>query len=123
MSGYRELQVYERSYQAARAIYRITKEFPKEEQYGMVDQMRRASLSIALNIAEGYAKKESQQEFKRFLLMAMGSANEMEVLIDFAGDEGYISEETHEKAAKEYAAIGKMLNRMIQRVNEKASRI
>ena len=123
MSGYRKLQVYERSYQAARAIYRITKEFPKEERYGMVDQMRRASLSIALNIAEGYAKKESQQEFKRFLLMAMGSANEMEVLINFAGDEGYISKETHEKAAEEYATIGKMLNRMIQRVNEQASEI
>ena len=123
MSGYKELKVYQKSYQAARAIYRITKEFPEEEKYGMTSQMRRASMSIALNIAEGYAKRESQQEFKRFLMMAIGSANEMEVLIDFAGDEGYISKETHEKAAEEYATIGKMLNRMIQRVNEQASEI
>ena len=118
MSGYRELQVYERSYQAARAIYRMTKGFPKEEQYGMTDQMRRSSLSIALNIAEGYAKRESQQEFKRFLMMALGSANEMEVLIEFARDEGYISEEQYEKATEEYEAIGKMLNRMIQAVKK-----
>ena len=123
MSGYRELHVYEKSYQAARAIYRMTKGFPKEEQYGMTDQMRRSSLSIALNIAEGYAKRESQQEFKRFLLMALGSANEMEVLIEFARDEGYISEEQHEKAAEEYAAIGKMLNRMIQAVSDRTSKI
>ena len=120
MEGYRELKIYEKSYQAARAIYRITKEFPEEEKYGMTSQMRRASMSIALNIAEGYAKRESQQEFKRFLMMAIGSANEMEVLIDFAKDFGYISEETHRKAIEEYETIGKMTNQMIKRVCERA---
>ncbi len=118
MSGYKELKVYQKSYQAARAIYRITKEFPEEEKYGMTSQMRRASMSIALNIAEGYAKRESQQEFKRFLMMAIGSANEMEVLADFAEDFGYISKETHLKATEEYRAIGKMLNRMIKEVSK-----
>ena len=120
MEGYRELKIYEKSYQAARAIYRITKEFPEEEKYGMTSQMRRASMSIALNIAEGYAKRESQQEFKRFLMMAIGSANEMEVLIDFAKDFGYISEETHRKAREEYETIGKMTSQMIKRVSERA---
>ena len=107
MSGYKELAVYERSYQAAKAVYRMTERYPKEEIYGMTNQMRRASLSIALNIAEGYVKRESQQEFKRFLMMAKGSANEMEVLIEFSADMGYITEETYVKAKREYETIGR----------------
>ena len=71
--GYRQLQVYERSYKAALAVYRMTKGFPESEEYGMTSQMQRAGISVALNIAEGYAKKSSQEEFKRFLLMALGS--------------------------------------------------
>ena len=59
----------------------MTKRFPEREKYGMTSQMQRAGISVALNIAEGYAKKSSQEEFKRFLLMALGSANEMSVLI------------------------------------------
>ena len=67
MGEYRELKIYEKSYKAALAIYRMTETFPKEEKYGIISQMRRASISIALNIAEGNAKRESKQEFKRFL--------------------------------------------------------
>ena len=85
---YRRMQVYERSYKAGLAVYRMTKSFPEEEKYGMTSQMRRASVSIPLNIAEGYAKRSSQGEFKRVLLMAIGSANEISVLIDCAKDLG-----------------------------------
>lgn len=60
MGGYRDLQVYERSYTAARAIYKMTEKFPKEEIYGMTNQMRRAALSIPMNIAEGYAKLDTR---------------------------------------------------------------
>ena len=116
--GYRQLQVYERSYKAALAVYRMTKRFPEREKYGMTSQMQRAGISVALNIAEGYAKKSSQEEFKRFLLMALGSANEMSVLIDFSKDLGYITKEEYKKASREYEEIGKMLNKFIQTVNE-----
>ena len=116
--GYRQLQVYERSYKAALAVYRMTKRFPEREKYGMTSQMQRAGISVALNIAEGYAKKSSQEEFKRFLLMALGSANEMSVLIDFSKDLGYITEEEYKKASREYEEIGKMLNKFVQTVNE-----
>ena len=114
--GYRKLQVYERSYKAGLAVYRMTERFPEEEKYGMSSQMRRAGVSIPLNIAEGYAKRSSQGEFKRFLQMAIGSANEMSVLIDFAKDLGYIPQEQYETAKAEYEEIGKMLNKMIQTV-------
>ena len=114
--GYKQLQIYERSYKAALAIYRLAKEFPETEKFGITSQMQRASTSIALNIAEGYAKKSSQEEFKRFLMMALGSANEMSVLIDFSKDLGYINKVQYEKASQEYDEIGKMLNKFIQSV-------
>ncbi len=119
MSGYKELKIYERSYRAAKATYEMTESYPKEENYGMAGQIRRAALSIPMNIAEGYAKRESQEEFKRFLKMAIGSANEVLVLLDFSYDVGYIGEETHKKAVAEYEAIAKMLNTFIQSIKKR----
>ena len=98
----------------------MTEGFPKEERYSITDQMKRASLSVTLNIAEGYAKRESQAEFKRFLMMSVGSANEMSVLIDFAKDLGYIGEERYMKAAREYDEISRMLNSFIASVDKKS---
>ena len=114
--GYKDLQIYQRSYKAALAVYRMVEEFPESEKYALINQMQRASTSIALNIAEGYARKNSQAEFKRFLQMAIGSANEMSVLLDFSKDLGYITENQHEKASKEYDEIGRMLNKFIQSI-------
>ena len=116
--GYEKLEVYERSYKAGLAVYRMTRTYPKEEIYAMTDQMRRASVSIPLNIAEGYAKRSSQEEFRRFLLMAIGSSNEMSVLIEYSKDLGYMSEEQYVKASKEYDEIGRMLNSLIKAVGK-----
>ena len=115
-AGYRKLQVYERSYTAALAVYRLTQEFPKEELNGLTGQIRRASLSIPLNIAEGYAKKESQKEFKRFLMMALGSTDEVRVLLEFAKDLGYVEETRYVKASTEYEEIKRMLSVLISKV-------
>ena len=117
--GYRKLEVYEKSYRSAVEIYRMTADFPKEERYGITDQMRRASVSIALNVAEGYARRESQEELKRFLRMAVGSAAEMQVLIDFARELGYIREERYKEAKEAYETIGKMLNAFIRKLKER----
>ena len=116
--GYERLEVYERSYRAGLAVYKMTKAYPKEEIYAITDQMRRASVSIPLNIAEGYAKRSSQEEFRRFLLMAIGSSNEMSVLIEYSKDLGYISEKQYEKASREYDEIGRMLNSFIQSISK-----
>ena len=97
----------------------MTVGFPNEERYGITNQLRRAALSIPLNIAEGYAKRESQEEFKRFLMMALGSSNEVLVLIDFSKDVGYISDAKHKKAFAEYEEIASMLNSFIQSVKTK----
>ena len=120
MSGFRELEVYRRSYTVAKAVYEMTKNFPAEEKYGITNQMRRSALSIPMNIAEGYAKRESQREFKRFLLMAMGSSNELQVLLEFSKDIGYLNAEQYEKAADAYEQISRMLNKFIQHLATKS---
>ena len=120
MSGFRELEVYRRSYVAAKAMYELTKGFPAEEKYGITNQMRRASLSIPMNIAEGYAKRESQSELKRFLMMAIGSSNELQVLLEFSKDIGYLEEAQYAKATDEYEQISRMLNKFIQHLATKS---
>ncbi len=71
-------------------------------------------MSIALNIAEGYSKRDSDAEFKRYLRMAIGSANEVAVLLDFARDLRYIQLPEHEKLHIAYDEIGRMVNGLIQ---------
>ncbi len=112
--GYRKLAVYERSYKAALAIHRIKEGFPAEEKYSMGDQIWRAAISIPMNIAEGYGKQDSTAEFKRYLRMAMGSSNEVKVLLDFAKDLKYIEEGIYRKAFAEYDEIGRMLHGLIK---------
>ena len=120
MDGYRSLRVYEKSYKAALRVYEVSKSFPKEERYGLTGQIQRAAISIPLNIAEGYAKRSSQQEFKRFLLMAVGSANEVSVLLDFGKDFGYIAKEKYLELSSEYDGIGRMLSEFIKTVETKS---
>ena len=109
IQSYKDLKVYERSYKAAVRMYQISKAFPPEERYGLTSQIKRAATSIPLNIAEGYGKKESANEFKRFLMMAIGSCNEMQVLTDLIKDLGFINEELYRKISAEYDEIVRML--------------
>ena len=109
IQDFRDLAVYQRSYRLAIEIYKMARDFPREELYGLTSQIKRASTSIPLNIAEGYGKRENVNEFKRFLLMAIGSCNEMRVLMDMIMDIGIITKEKHDIYEQEYDEIGKML--------------
>ena len=112
IKSYRDLRVYQISYELGKRIHQLTLTFPKYEQYELGSQLRRAAISIPLNIAEGYGKKESSADFKRFLLISMGSCNEVSVLLDYCQDFGYISREAHEELSKEYDELGKQINVM-----------
>ena len=118
--GYRNLQVYRKTYPLVLDVYRMTAVFPREELFGLTSQCRRCAASIPLNIAEGYAKRESQAEFKRFLMMAMGSSVEMGVLLDLAKDLSYMKEETYTRANATYDEVRKMLFSLIERVAGKS---
>lgn len=95
--NYRNYIIYQKGYELALYVYSITENFPPEEKNNIVSQMRRASTSIPLNIAEGSAKKSSR-EFLHFLTIAYGSAKELAVLIDLSKDLGYLKEEMHNDA-------------------------
>lgn len=77
MRDFRELKVWQKSHQLTLAIYKATVKFPKDEMYGLTSQIRRASASIAANIAEGCGRN-GEAELGRFLQIAMGSASELE---------------------------------------------
>ena len=121
MKGHQRPQVYQKSYRLVIEIYRMTGGYPQEELYGITSQMRRAAASIPLNIAEGYAKRESQSEFKRFLNMALGSNAELSVLLDLSRDLGYIGESEYEQISEQYEEVGKMTYVLIQRVGSKSN--
>ena len=112
--NYDDIEVYRKSYDSALKVHEMTKGFPREEMYGLSSQIKRAALSIPLNIAEGYGKRESTAEFKRFLAMSKGSCNEVQVLLHFVKDLRYIDEGSHDKLTAAYDEIGKMLNGLIK---------
>ncbi|MEK7581773.1 MAG: four helix bundle protein [Patescibacteria group bacterium] len=79
--GYKNLKVWQRSVELALATYELTEKFPKSEIYGLISQMRRASISIPSNIAEG-SRRRSNKDFSHFLVIAQGSGSELETHIE-----------------------------------------
>ncbi len=98
MFRYRKMPVYQDSIAFHRFIVHITKAFPRDFEY-LKNQVRRSSLSVALNIAEGSAK-HSDKEFNRYIVISLGSINESMAACEIAVGEGLISKEDFEKAAK-----------------------
>jgi four helix bundle protein len=111
VASFEDLDVFQRAYKLSLDVHRASLGFPAIEQRGLGDQMRRASKSILANIAEGFAKQRaSSAEFRRYLLMAIGSADEMRVWLRYGLDLGYIDRETWQHWRDEYQAIAKMLH-------------
>ena len=106
-----DLNVYRKAYLLSLEVHRASLQFPKIEQFALADQMRRASKSICANLAEGFGKQSvSKAEFKRFLMIAMGSADEMRVWVKYSEDLGYIPASQANAWRQEYQVIAKMLN-------------
>ena len=80
IQSYKDLLAYQKAYELALEVYKVTNKFPKEEAYGLVSQTRRAAISIPSNIAEGY-RRGSRKEYIQFLNIAYGSAAELETQI------------------------------------------
>jgi four helix bundle protein len=111
IKSFEDLEVFQRCYKLSLEIHKLSLEFPKREQYGLGEQIRRASKSICANIAEGFAKQRySKQEFKRYIMIAVGSSDEMRVWVRYCLDLGYITEETWKHWRDGYKEISKMLS-------------
>ena len=105
-----DLEVFRRAYRISLNLHRTSLKFPRIEQHGLADQIRRASKSICGNIAEGFGKqRRSSAEFKRYLLMAIGSADEMQVWLRYCSDLEYVDQKTCAIWGDEYRQIAKML--------------
>ena len=114
MQGFEQLEVFKKAYRASLEVHKLTLEFPRYEQmHGLADQMCRASKGICANVAEGFGKMSiSKAEFRRFLLMAIGSADEMRVWVRYSLDLGYIEEQQWQNLKTEYRTIAKMLTNL-----------
>ena len=115
IKSFYDLKVYQRSYRLALEVHRIALQLPEIERYELASQLRRSAVSIPLNIAEGYGRKNSKAEFKHFLRNSLGSCNEVRVLLDMLKDLSYIDNELYEQLGEDYDILGKQLNTLIQR--------
>ena len=116
MQDFRKMNVWKQSDSFAYNIYKITLNFPKEEKYNLISQLKRAALSIPTNIAEGCGRR-TKKNFIRFLYIAIGSANEVEYLLSFSDRLNYISETNYNKHISEIRIIRKMLINLIKSIN------
>lgn len=113
LKGHRDLKVFQLAYKLAMDIFNESKSFPKEEKYSLTDQMRRSSRSVAVNIAEGFRKRQYPKMFVSKLADADGEAAETQVWLDFARDCGYLSPDRTVELTKGYEEVGKMLGTMM----------
>ena len=114
INSFRDLKVYQKAYNISLCIHGISLKFPQFEKNELGNQIRRASKSIPMNIAEGYGRRGSLADFKRFLVMALGSCDEIRVQLDYCKDLGYIAENQYQEYSTVYDEIGRMLSSMLK---------
>jgi four helix bundle protein len=115
---YRDLIVWQKSIHIVTDIYRVTKHFPKQETFGLVLQIRRSSISVSSNIAEGYSRY-SNREFTRFLEIAIGSLAEMQTQLLISLNLEYISETDFKTVTENSREIERMLSSLIRKLKAK----
>ena len=117
--SYRELIAWQRAMHLVSEIYRATQRFPREELYGLTDQLRRAAVSVPSNIAGGQARF-STREFYRFLSHARGSLAEVETQLLIAQDLGYLDQQQSHGLLSATGELGRVLNGLIASIRPAA---
>ncbi len=115
IQSYKELIVWQKAVDLVVAIYEVTEKFPSSEIYGLTSQMRRASVSIPSNIAEG-RRRGTRQDFRHFLFMAFGSGSELETQIEIVKKLPFGKRITFLKVENLLQQVMKMLNAMINKL-------
>jgi four helix bundle protein len=116
--SFRDLQLWKRSMELTVAVYLLSREFPREEIFGLTGQLRRAATSIPSNIAEGYGRL-NRREFRRFLLIARGSNCELQTQLDIATALEYGDRRLRDQAVAISNEVGKMLFSMLGKLKAK----
>ncbi len=115
VKDFRDLQVWQKAHQLTLSVYRLTASFPRDEQYGLTTQLRRASSSIAANLAEGCGRN-GDAELARFCSIAMGSASELEYHVLLAGDLKLLNATDYATLARDTSEVKRMLAGLIQKL-------
>ncbi|HNY01200.1 MAG TPA: four helix bundle protein [Bacteroidales bacterium] len=114
--SYKDLIVWQKGVKLVGEVYALTTGFPREEQFGLTNQIRRASVSIPANIAEGWGR-DSTKNYIQFLRMARGSLFELETLFVIANDLELIDSKGKMSVSSRIEEIGKMLNKLIVKLD------
>jgi len=105
---FRDIKVWQKAHELVLEIYKVTKEFPVEEKYGLTAQLRRSAASVATNIVEGY-KRRSDKDFAHFLNMADSSLEETKYHVLLAHDLQYVRKDDYERLSVSADEVGRML--------------
>jgi four helix bundle protein len=115
MQDFKKLEVWQKSHELTLRVYELTQLFPTEEKFGLTSQLRRAVVSVELNLAEG-SSRGTDADFNRFVQMAIGSASEVECQLLLARDVGFLSAANHAESEPAVQRIKRMLIRLSQRL-------
>ncbi|MCA1785355.1 MAG: four helix bundle protein [Desulfobacteraceae bacterium] len=115
MKDFNKLKVWEKAHHFTLQVYKITKDFPSDERFGLTGQLRRSAASVPTNIAEGCGR-DSERDLARFMSIAAGSASEVEYQLLLACDLNYIQYETYEELHQQINELKKMLNSFIKKL-------
>ena len=115
VKDYKDLKVWQKGLDIVDKIYSITDSLPKHELYGLVSQMRRASISIPSNVAEGFARHHTK-EYKRFLYVSLGSCAELDTQLIIANRRNYITKKTLEQLSEDINHEARMLSSLINKL-------
>lgn len=110
---FKDLIAWQKAMSVTLKIYKVTKKFPKDEQFGIISQSRRAAVSVCVNIAEGY-NRITTGEYVQFLGIAKGSLSELETIVLLSFELSYLNEQDFLELESEIQEIGKVLNGLIR---------
>ena len=116
MQDYRRLQVWKKAHVLVQQVYRLLRRFPSEEKYGLVSQMQRSAVSICANIAEGCGRG-SDKDFRRFLYVSKGSANELQYYFILCGSLKLLSVEESAQLENQVTEVCRMLTNLIGKLS------
>ncbi len=114
MGTYRDLLAWQKGIKLAKAVYELTANYPSDERFGLTNQMRRCSISIPSNIAEGFGRG-SDKELVQFLYISLGSSNELDTQLTVSYELSFITEDRFKEIEKLNNEINKMLQSLIYR--------
>ena len=113
--SFKQLKIWNKGIEIVAAVYNLTRSFPREEQFGLISQMRRASVSIPANIAEGF-KRYHPKEYKQFLHIALGSAAELETMVVIAQKLEFLPPADGEAVSDEIEQLSKMISSLLKKL-------